>query len=158
MIHIKLINALGYMGEAERLLAGAHHEETEAHLNYMPRLNRELYHALGDQLICVGAFHQNTLIGYCLAYTCTHQHYSILVGNHDAFYLDPAYRKGSTALRMMSLVEQEATSRGALQFFWHAKPNSNFDLILKRKYALEERVYRKELLCQQHQPSQQQRP
>lgn len=149
MIRTNLINALEYLDDAERLLASAHHAETEAHLNYTPRLNRDLYHAMRDQLICAGAFYQGSLVGYCLAYTCKHQHYDIVVGNHDAFYLLPEYRKGTTALKMMTLVEQEAALRGAVQFFWHAKPGTTFERILKRRYLIEEHVYRKGLLCQQ---------
>lgn len=158
MIRIKIINALDYLDEAESLLASSHHAETEGHLEYAPRLNRQLYISMSKQLVCSGAFNHHELVGYCLGYTCKHQHYNIIVGNHDAFYLAPAYRKGSTALKMMALVEQEAAANGALQFFWHAKPDSTFDRILKIKYSLEERVYRKDLLCQQHQQSQQQQP
>lgn len=148
-IKLRFINALDYIDEAEAMLADEHQQETEAHLSqYKPCLNRNMYQALSEDhlLICVGAFDEtHKMVGYCLAYTCLHQHYDTVVGNHDALYLLPQYRKGTTALKMMSMVENEATRRGAQQFFWHAKPNSQFERILKLKGNLEEVTYRKDL-------------
>lgn len=147
-IDLRMINALDYINEAETMLAAEHQAETESHLSqYKPHLNRNMYKALADDdlLFCVGAFVDNRMIGYCLAYTCLHQHYDIIVGIHDALYVSPKYRKGRLALRMMKMVEQEAAKKGAKMFFWTAKPDSQFDRILKLKCELEEFVYRKDL-------------
>jgi len=108
----------------------------------------EIYHAMESTgvLIVLGAFDGDTIVGYVTATVSPHPHYSFLVAQHDLLYLDPAYRRGRTGLRLMLEIEIIAKARGARWMGWTAKPGSQFDALLSRRgYAVEETVYKRVL-------------
>ncbi len=98
-------------------------------------------------LQCLGVFQGQQMLAYSVC----------VVGhglNHErrksakclAIYASPAARLLGLGLMLMAESEREARSNGACEFFWTATPGSRMATILdRRKYAVAETVYRKEL-------------
>lgn len=126
-----------------------HWQETEAWIKGEgPVPAVEIYHAMESTgvLIVLGAFDGDTIVGYVTAIVSPHPHYSFLVGQHDLLYLDPAYRRGRTGLRLMLEIETMVKARGARWMAWTAKPGSPFDALLSRRgYVPEETIYKRPL-------------
>ena len=130
-------------------LAVCHWQELETEFSdRVPAPHREVYDAMAaaGALIAFSATVDGAVVGYASAFLCRHPHYDMLLGQHDTLYLHPAHRNGSTGLRLMKAIEQEAFARGAERMMWTAKPGSAFERILQSKgYRTEETLYCKEL-------------
>ena len=130
-------------------LAVCHWQELETEFSdRVPEPHREVYDAMAAAggLILFSATLDGVIVGYASAFICRHTHYDMLLAHHDTLYLHPAHRNGSTGLRLIKAVEQEAFARGAERMMWTAKPGSAFERILHGKgYHAEEIVYCKEL-------------
>ena len=130
-------------------LAVGHWQELETDFSdRTPEPHREVYDAMAAAgcLIAFSATVDGAVIGYASAFVCRHPHYDMVLAHHDTLYLHPAYRNGSTGLRLMKAIEQEAFARGAERMMWTAKPGSAFERILQGKgYRAEEIIYCKEL-------------
>ena len=130
-------------------LAVCHWQEIETEFSdRVPEPHREVYDAMAAAgcLIAFSATVDGNVVGYASAFVCRHPHYDMVLAHHDTLYLHPAHRNGSTGLRLIKAIEQEAFARGAERMMWTAKPGSAFERILQGKgYRAEEIVYCKEL-------------
>lgn len=130
-------------------LAVCHWQELETEFSdRVPEPDRSVYDAMAAArgLIAFSATVDGAVVGYASAFVCRHPHYDMVLAHHDTLYLHPAHRNGSTGLRLMKAIEQEAFARGAERMMWTAKPGSAFERILTGKgYRAEEIVYCKEL-------------
>lgn len=147
MATIREINMLDYLHQASEL-ARLHWQETEAHMSDSgPDLQVEAYRSFQDAglILAFGVFDGETLVGYCIAILCPHLHYGFLYAHHDVLFLKREYRKGATALRLVSLVHRAAQERGARYVTWHAKLGSAFHRILEHSATPEETIFMKEL-------------
>ena len=130
-------------------LAVCHWQELETEFSdRVPEPHREVYDAMSAAggLIAFSATVDGVVVGYASAFVCRHPHYDMVLAHHDTLYLHPAHRNGSTGLRLMKAIEQEAFARGAERMMWTAKPGSAFERILLGKgHQVEETIYCKEL-------------
>jgi len=86
------------------------------------------------------------LAGYAGYLVIPHLHYrTTLVAANDVIYLDPAFRHGLTAARLVKFAEAYlATARGARRFTYHVKTAHDFGpLLLRAGYAHEENIFGK---------------
>lgn len=58
---------------------------------------------------------KGVLVGYGGAYVVPSMHTQTMIAQEDTWYLDPAYRKGWTAMKFFKFMEGECRKRGALQ-------------------------------------------
>lgn len=73
-------------------------------------------------VFAVGAFHEGEIIGYCTVCVVPHAHNpAVLCASNDALYVDPEYRNGTAAPRLIKAAEEEAKQRGASRFTWHCR-------------------------------------
>lgn len=96
-----------------------------------------------DALIVLTARDGEQLVGYNFFFVNRHMHYEdLVVAVNDVFYIDPAYRRGSTPLRFLRFTEQYLRDfRGVDKVAYHFKAGNNFGPILKRLgYSPEEGV------------------
>lgn len=111
-----------------------------------PKPQRQLYEALEKQTIAFGAFEDELLVGYVVAFIYDHIHYGIPCVQHDVLFVHKDYRKGSLGLKLVAAIENEAKARGAYLVAWHAKPQSAFEMLLvHRKYSQQDSVYTRRL-------------
>lgn len=147
MVTIRQIVATEH-AEAMSALFVQHWQENETHLSgNPPNPMVSAYKQLESMgcLVAYGAFDDDEMIGYCLAFVLPHLHYGFMYGNHDILFLRKDYRKGSTGLKLISRVTKTCEELGAKFMLWHAKPGTNMDqLLIKTGATLEETVYRKE--------------
>lgn len=148
MVTLRKIKMLDYVEQAAAM-ANAHWLETESGFSATgPRLALDIYRALEDAgaIIAFGAFDGETLVGYCVSILSPHLHYGFTYAHHDLLYLQPAYRRGALALRLIRSVHDEARKAGAQCATWHAKCGTPMARILDRMIGKpDEHIYIKEL-------------
>ena len=119
-------------------------------------LNKELmvlspdqtrYEALeaSGNLIVLGAYENDVLVGYSVSFFTTHFHYSNLtVAQNDLLFLVPHLRGTRMGLDLIYETEREAVAKGAKMMLWHAKPNTTLQLLLPRLgYGIQDIIYSK---------------
>lgn len=147
MITVKQIVATDYAQEMSKLFV-EHWKENESHASSNPPTPLiDAYKQLESSgfVVAFGAFDDDEIVGYCIAFVLPHLHYGFLYGNHDILFLRKKYRSGSTGLKLISKVTQECKRLGAKFMLWHAKPNTTMDaLLIKTGAKLEETIYLKE--------------
>ncbi len=147
MIDVRQINLLDHVDEMVKL-SHEHWAEVEQGLCSEDRIspNMPAYYACSENnsLMCYGAFDGDKMVGYASAIMSRAMHYDMQLAVHDLLYVKPEYRKGSTGIRLMRAIEDEAKRKGAEKFFWVAKSNSIFNKILV-KLKVEETIYSKNL-------------
>lgn len=94
-----------------------------------------------------GLFEFGVLVGYCVSFVGPHIHYSdAIVAQNDVLFLAPRYREGRAGLRLMREAELEAKERGACVYFWHAKPDTPLDRILRtQQLPVQDTIYGRRL-------------
>lgn len=87
------------------------------------------------------------LVGYFVVIVSSHLHYkSTLFAENDLIYLDPDYRKGHVAARLIRFAEKCLREDGVTVLMINTKDHRPFDPLLVRSgYGLVERVYGKRL-------------
>lgn len=147
-VEIKEIRVSDYIHRVKALTT-AHWEETEKHFApNLPEPEVAMYDALEKAgcIVAFGAFCDNEMIGYSIAFVSKHLHYSVPYAHHDMLFLRKDFRNGMTGLRLIEMTESAVRDKGARFFVWHAKKDSAFSKILERRgYFLEDIVYRKDL-------------
>lgn len=147
LITVKAIVATEYADQMASLFI-EHWKENESNLSSSaPVPMIDAYKSLEDSgyLVAFGAFDDDEMIGYCIAFVLPHLHYGFMYGNHDVLFLRKDYRVGSTGLKLINRVEKKCKEMGAKFMLWHSKPNTTMDSLLIRTGAkLEETVYMKE--------------
>jgi predicted GNAT superfamily acetyltransferase len=147
LIIVKEIIATDYVQKMSSLFV-EHWQENEKHLSdSKPAPMVEAYKSLEQSgyLVAFGAFHDDEMIGYCIAFVLPHLHYGFMYGNHDVLFLKKDYRAGSTGLKLINRVTKKCKELGAKFMLWHSKPGTTMDLLLIKTGAkLEETVYMKE--------------
>ena len=101
-----------------------------------------------NQLIVMGAWSDDELIGYSASFITQHLHYaSMTYAQNDVLFVAPEHRKTSVGIKLMRATEAEAKHRGAKLMLWHAKEHSRLDDLLKRMsgYAVQDIIYSRKL-------------
>jgi hypothetical protein len=119
-------------------------------------LNKELmvlspdqarYEALeaSGNLIVLGAYENDVLVGYSVSFYTTHFHYSNLtVAQNDLLFLVPHLRGTRMGLDLIYETEREAVAKGAKMMLWHAKPNTTLQQLMPRLgYGIQDIIYSK---------------
>lgn len=137
-------------GRIESLLA-AHWQEVAKHKTAAPlrphwdvyiqaeRLNRLIVviAEVGEKLVGYNAYLLNPLL----------HNYPHIIASNDVIYLDPEYRRGTLAARMIATGETEARRLGASIVAMHVKPSHDFSNMLTRLgYSEFETIYTKEVV------------
>lgn len=128
-------------------LLRANWEETG--FNFPLKLDKERYkqfEALGILLV-VGAFNGDEVVGYSLASVLPHPfNPDVVFCNSDAMFLHPDYRHTTAGARLKAKTAELAKARGAKRIFWHARGDTGFaDMLRKRGYHLADEVFMEDL-------------
>lgn len=109
--------------------------------------DRTRYEALetGGNLIVLGAYENNVLVGYSVSFVTTHFHYSDLkVAQNDLLFLVNRLRGTRLGLDLIYETEREAGARQCGMMLWHAKPNTTLINLLPRMgYGVQDIIYSK---------------
>lgn len=147
MIEIKPVSVSETFEQA-RELARKHWQETESDFSRAePDLDLEVYRHAENAGMCLsfGAFSDGELVGYIAGFIVRHQHYDMIVGQHDLLFVDANHRKGRLGLKLMAEFEKAAADKGARCVLYHAKIDSQFSSILNKTGCKpEEIIYRKD--------------
>jgi len=129
-----------------RSLWTLHHAETEPTMP-VPNPSFDFYRGLESRnefMLYVDRC-GSELIGYVAGFVYVQPHYGIVCAQHDVLFVLQEHRMGRTAFRLRDSLRADAKRRGAVFLFWHAKPNSAMERLLKKRSVLEEVIYREEL-------------
>lgn len=77
-------------------------------------------------------YEEQTLVGYAVFVFSLSSHYSIPVAVNDAFYLQPEFRKGWTALKFIKYCVKKLQATQAKQLIWRTKSHQSFASLLER--------------------------
>ena len=109
----------------------------------------EAYQNLEDQgrLHIYTAREGDKLVGYFAVIAIEHLHYKDHIFAHnDVIYVDPEYRKGFTAWRLIKFAEQQLTLSGVSVMMINIKRHKPFDKLLQRlNFKETESIYSKRL-------------
>ena len=109
----------------------------------------EAYKNLEDQgrLHIYTAREGDKLVGYFAVIAIEHLHYKDHIFAHnDVIYVDPEYRKGFTAWRLIKFAEQQLTLSGVSVMMINIKRHKPFDKLLQRlNFTETESIYSKRL-------------
>jgi GNAT superfamily N-acetyltransferase len=112
-------------------------------------LDVEAFFLLEDKgfLISLGAFIDNSLIGYSISAFVPDMHdRSKLLCINDAIFILEDYRNGSIGIKLIKETETLAKARGAYALIWHAKVGTALDKLLpKLSYEVKDILHMKEL-------------
>jgi hypothetical protein len=91
-------------------------------------------------LFALGAWEDNTLIGYSVFFLSNHMHYQdIKMALNDVLFIAKEKRKGSTGLRLIKESERLLKEKGVKKVLWHCKYGTVAGkLLLKLGYKNEE--------------------
>lgn len=146
---IREIVASEWIDRAWPLLA--EHREELATNKALMQLNpaRESYQALEavDQLLTLGMFEGDELVGYSVNVIAQNLHYAdVRVCQNDLLFLRADLRNGRNGLALLGETVQRAHERGCSLMLWHAKPDTALAKMLpKLGYQVQDVVYSKEL-------------
>jgi GNAT superfamily N-acetyltransferase len=113
----------------------ANHQEAEGHLGLaiQPDWLRLLALESREALLSLGAFVGRELVGYSVGYVSPHIHYShVLVYQSDVLFVASEHRRGGTGKSLLNATVDEARALGCRRFYFHAKPGSAFEGLLRR--------------------------
>ncbi len=147
MIRPATVDELLAHGDA---LFRAHYRDTRVGIEAPLHVRGDLFRAMerSGVLIALGAFDPRVegdrLIGYALATVTPCPYADDMVASACAIFVHADYRRGGTCYRLMDELEAEASRRGAGVVQWHAKRDSLFERVLRKRRMLElEVVYTK---------------
>jgi len=95
----------------------------------------ELYYELQDRncLVVVTFRDEDKLVGYIVTFVSRHPHYrSLVIGQNDIIYIDPAYRKGTHAYRLIKFSNEVLKEAGVMKITMHLKIKHDFGSLLQR--------------------------
>ena len=100
---------------------------------------------LDGDLLLLTVREEEELIGYGMFIKRRHLHYqSLLIGENDLIFLDPAKRKTGMGLKLIEESEKCLKAAGCNKITFHMKPEHSFAPLLERRgYRLEELLYGK---------------
>lgn len=121
----------------------------ETGFDFPLRLDKERYkqfEALGI-LVIVGAFDAGRVVGYSLASVLPHPfNPDVVFCNSDVLFLLKEYRNGMAGARLVAETKRVAKARGAQKICWHARGDTAFaDMLRKRGYHLADEVFMEDL-------------
>lgn len=145
---VRRIRVTEAVGELAPLLL-RHWLEVEGHLSPCPpnpcwAAYAQLEQA--GQLVAFGAFVGDDLVGYASVFILPHLHYGWLSATHDALFVLQEHRRSGLDRQLISAVQDAARAAGARFILWHCKPGSALEQIMGRTGAVEEIVYRRDLV------------
>lgn len=109
--------------------------------------DRARYEALeaGGNLIVLGAYENNALVGYSVSFVTSHFHYSDLtIAQNDLLFLVTRLRGTRLGLDLIYETEREASAKGAKMMLWHAKPNTTLQELMPRLgYGIQDIIFSK---------------
>ena len=135
------------IGEIKPLLE-KHYEEIALDKDVI-KLNPdyEIYKKLCDSgmMKITTARQAGLLVGYCIVIVKHHLHYKdSLTAVNDIFFIDPAYRQGSTALKLFKQVEEMLKGYGVQRLVMNTKKHRDVGVLFDRLGYIEtERVFTK---------------
>lgn len=139
------MTAEAFLDQAMGLLA-EHRDELATDKSLMVlNPDADTYAALDQagNLMTIGAFRDNNLIGYSVSLVSPNLHYSDLMQcQNDVLFITKEQRKGLTGLRLIAETERRAKARGAQIMLWHAKPETNLDKLLQKRAAVQDIIYK----------------
>lgn len=121
----------------------------ETGFNFPLKLDKERYkqfETLGI-LVIVGAFDGDKVVGYSLASVLPHPfNPDVVFCNSDVLFLLKEYRHTSAGARLMAETKREAKRRGAHRIFWHARGDTAFaEMLRKRNLHLADEVFMEDI-------------
>jgi len=98
-------------------------------------------------LIILGAFFNDELVGYSVNILHNHLHYADLKClSNDLLFVSKDHRGSTLGMRLIKRTEQEAKSVGARMMMWHCKQGTALEAIMQRQnYNVQDVIYSKEV-------------
>lgn len=93
------------------------------------------YYALDEtgELLVIGAYRGDRLIGYSVNLITNNLHYAdLMMCQNDVLFLTKSERRGAAGLRLIRKTQEMAKLEGAQIMLWHAKPETNLDQLMPR--------------------------
>lgn len=93
-----------------------------------------------ERFVVFTAREDGRLVGYSAFFVTKHLHYAGLVhAQNDVLFVEPAARRGTTALRFLAFCEEQLRAAGVRKLTYHIKFNLDWRPLLHRRgYADEE--------------------
>lgn len=122
---------------------------SETGFDFPLQLDKERYkqfEALGI-LVIIGAFNGDEVVGYSLASVLPHPfNPQIVFCNSDVLFLLKEFRYTSAGARLIAKTKDVARQRGAKKIFWHARGDTHFaGMLRKRNLHLADEVFMEDL-------------
>lgn len=134
-VTFRVLTAQQFFDQAPELLID-HREELATDKALMVlKPDFDKYYALDEmrELLVIGAYRGDTLIGYSVNIVTNNLHYAGLrMCQNDVLFLAKDERKGAAGLRLIRKTQELAKLEGAQIMLWHAKPETNLDQLLPR--------------------------
>lgn len=152
MIEIRTSTYDEMLAQADELfsLFSEHWDEVALNKQVMvlkPDLQR--YEAMGanGNLLVLGAWDGDELVGYSVNFVMQHLHYKDLrICSNDLLFVAQAHRKGRVGLRLIRATEEHARAAGAELMLWHGKPNTALvELMPALDYGVQDIIFSKQL-------------
>lgn len=133
MLVIREIRAADYIDAFMPMLA-ENWAETGFDFDLVPDVGRiDALQAMGI-LFVLGAFADDTLVGYSSAMVAGHTYNpAIIMCNSDALFVRKPWRPSSIGARLVLATEQLAAERGATRMLWHTRAGTPFAATLERR-------------------------
>lgn len=134
-MHIAEIRVTEYLGRVDALLR-EHWEELAKNKRAMVlKPDPVFYQRMEDAgvALALGCFRDEKLVGYSVSFVANHPHYSdLVVAQNDVLFVSREHRAGRTGIRLIQATEAAAKARGVDMMIWHAKRETDLELILPR--------------------------
>ena len=99
-----------------------------------------------NRFVAVGAFVEDTLVGYCGLFVLSPMHYSKdTIGISDTIFLIKELRNSTLGLKLINKSKQLVKELGATEINWYVKPESSLEGIMKRRGKLRDLIYKEEV-------------
>lgn len=129
-------------------LVAEHAAESQRIQQLVARMNFATYRALeaAGLLFVLGAFDDDTLVGFFFLIVNESAHYEGLIGVAELFFVSAPYRGGGTGTRMLAMAEAAAREQGAVCMVIASPIGHRLDAVIPRwGYAPIDRVFGKPL-------------
>lgn len=134
-VTFEVLTAQQFFDQAVELLV-EHREELATDKALMVlKPDFEKYYALDHtgELLVIGAYRGDNLIGYSVNIITNNLHYAdLIMCQNDVLFLTASERKGAAGLRLIRKTQALAKLEGAQIMLWHAKPETNLDQLMPR--------------------------
>lgn len=103
--------------------------------SYRPDFGR--YHAMEKSgwLTCIGAFHEDKLVGILNVLAGPNPHLGSITASAESFFVVPEWRESGAGMALLAMAESIANGKGAMVLFVSAKAGSTLARVMRGKHS-----------------------